>query len=282
MSPSIPLRLPIQPWFKDHCFNGQAILPAVETMLLLAETAEKTWPQRPVTTICTARFSRFLPLPSGIAGIDAVVEREETSPNTTCLRLLTRKKTGAMSRMIEHCALIFSSLDEQQADLQTTLPPSMPPDQTISAARIYQELVPFGPSYQSLQGQLALFEKGATGTVRAPELPLPYSGLGSPFPLDGTMHAACVHGQRLVDFVPFPVGFATRIIHKATIPGEAYTCIALLQSSAPDRLVYDLQISDSQKNLRETVTGLEMRDVTGGRIRPPQWIRPEASSDIGC
>ena len=250
-------------------------------MMLLAETAEKTWPQRPVTRIRDARFPRFLSLPRDTAFLETVVECDERSPGNCDLRLLTRKKIGTMTRLIEHCALTFSGLDVQQADLRAAIQPTILSGITISAEKIYQELVPFGPNYQSLQGQLQLFENCAIGTVRAPELPVPYSRLGSPFPLDGTMHAACVHGQRLVDFVPFPAGFATRIIHKATIPGEAYACIALLQSSAHDKLVYDLQISDSQKTLRETVTGLEMRDVTGGRIRPPQWIRPAAASDIG-
>ena len=83
---------------------------------------------------------------------------------------------------------------------------------TFSATDIYRHLVPFGPTYHSLQGTLQIIGDHALGTVRAP---LVAGGegvaglLGSPFPCDGAMHAACVLGQQRASFIPFPVGMAS-------------------------------------------------------------------------
>jgi len=137
--------------------------------------------------------------------------------------------------------------------------------------------VPFGPTYRTLRDRLRLTADMAWGRVRAPELPRMDRGSGTaraiPFPLDGAMHAACVHGQRLVDFIPFPVGFAARVIARPTEGGESYAVRVRLRSRADNELVYDLAILDEGGRLRETVTALRMRDVSGGRIRPPAWVK---------
>ncbi len=117
----------------------------------------------------------------------------------------------------------------------------------------------------------------AWGRLQAPALPqIPdrvRDSIGSPFPLDGAFHAACVLGQRSADFVPFPVGFERRIIVKPTQAGGSYSTRVQLLSRSHDELLFDLQIFDDQGQIFESVTGLRMRDVSGGKIRPPEWIR---------
>ena len=177
-----------------------------------------------------------------------------------------------MTRMTMHCEVYFGGAP--QHCLETAPPSPATPLLTINAQQVYQDLVPFGPAYRTLQDQLFLAADSAWGTVQAPELPQTSAeSLGSPFPLDGTMHAACVHGQRLVDFVPFPVGFAARNIIMPTRPGERYRTHIQLHAQARDELVYNLWIIDQAGKIRERMTELRMRDVSGGRIKPPAWIR---------
>ena len=97
--------------------------------------------------------------------------------------------------------------------------------------------------------------------------------LGSPFPLDGAFHAACVLGQRSADFVPFPVGFDRRIILRPKQPGSSYNTRVELLSRTRDELLFDLHIFDDTGQVYERVTGVRMRDVSGGKIKPPEWIR---------
>jgi hypothetical protein len=275
----VAMRLPIRPWFRDHCFNGRIILPAVEAMRLLAESVQAAYPALNVGVMEDATFSKFLEIPQDQDQIDIQVEVIEREGGRVQARLLTRKQLKTMSRLTEHCQLFFGG---EKSDVLRPPAQEAQPAVQVSAERIYRELVPFGPAYRTLQGQISLGRDWAHGGLQAPDLPGELAPVGSPSPLDGAMHAACVHGQRLVDFVPFPVGLAVRHITLPTEPGEEYGFQARLRSRAADELVYDLQIFDQREGIRESIRGLRMRDVSNGRIRPPAWIRarPDEGLDI--
>lgn len=99
--------------------------------------------------------------------------------------------------------------------------------------------------------------------------------LGSPFVLDAAMHAACVWGQRFAGMVAFPVGFDRRMIYKTTKKGGAYCARINPVNAGREVLTFDLWIFDQDGLIHESVSGLRMRDITGGRMRPPLWIRDE-------
>jgi hypothetical protein len=82
-----------------------------------------------------------------------------------------------------------------------------------------------------------------------------------------------VLGQRHADFVPFPVGFARRLIARPTQPGGSYLTRVELVSRTRDELVFNLKIFDGRGEEYEAVTGVRMRDVSGGKIKPPAWIK---------
>jgi len=102
-------------------------------------------------------------------------------------------------------------------------------------------------------------------------MPIP---LGSPFPLDAAFHAACVWGQRYAGLVGFPVGFALRWLFAPTRPGSTYTARVFPKKVHPDRFLADIWITDIDGALQEAVLDVVMRDVSGGRIKPPSWILP--------
>ncbi len=268
--------LPLPYWIRDHHFDGKSILPAVEAMQLLAKTAEITHPALNVQIMEAARFYRFLELPPDREQIDIMIEMEMAAEGRLRARLLTRKQLAAMSRLTVHCELLFCF---HPADEPVTLQPHKTATDfvtKVSAERIYRELVPFGPMFRTLEGQLSIMRDSAVGRLRTPHLPPDFAPTGSPFSLDGAMHAACVHGQRLVDFVPFPVGFDRRVISNPTQPGEEYSITICLRSIDENSLAYDLQVMDCNGGIRETVLNLMMRDVSNGRIKPPDWIRLDA------
>jgi hypothetical protein len=145
-----------------------------------------------------------------------------------------------------------------------------------TAHSIYRELVPFKPSFHSIQGDLQLFRSGACATVKAlPDDPKDAfkTVLGSGFPLDGAFHAGCVWSQRFFGIVAFPVGFDKRIIYTPTVEHKAYTARVIPQYQTRGTLGFDIWIMDDQENLCEAVSGVMMRDVSGGTVKPPAWIR---------
>lgn len=267
--------IPVRPWFRDHRFGGRIVLAAVEAMQLLAVTVRDVYPHLDVRVMRDGRFAKLLEIPAEITVIDALVELESMENDAIHARLLTRTHGKVMTRLVTHCELTFGAdLDTDKGMGHWAIGACFESTMDVSAEQVYQELVPFGPAYRTLQGRLALSADAAWGTLLAPEWGhSPAEPLGSPFPLDGAMHAACVHGQRLIDFVPFPVGFASRRIVKPTRAGERYRTQARLHARTEEELVYDLSIVDQENQVRETVRGLRMRDVSQGRIRPPAWIK---------
>jgi len=263
------VQIPVQPWFKDHFFNGQSIFPAVESMLLLAGVAKKIRPDNQRTVMNGAIFSKFLPIPDDATELPVLVDIDENK-NKLCLKLLSKIQFKNFSRIIEHAEICFpAKAPEVPAVTQIT---TTAKHIAIKASRIYEELVPFGETYRSLTGTLKISGNTASGTLQAPVLNQQHKmeqELGSVFPLDGAMHAACVLGQCIADFVPFPVGFAVRFINKPTRAGEKYSTTVLAKSVTKDELLFDLSIYDTAGAVCETVRGLRMRDVSRGSVKPP-------------
>lgn len=268
MAARIPVQIPVLPWFRDHSFNGTAIFPAVESMLLLADIAVDIKPALQPQNMLQGSFSKLLEIPEGVNELSVLVEYEEKE-DTLFLKLLSKIQFKKISRIKEHAALSFAG------NPQTVHPllqgERKGNDVSIDGDRIYRELVPFGPSYRSIIGRLHLQPTTALARLQAPLMARKQEMedvVGSPFPLDGAMHAACVLGQCVADFVPFPVAFEKRFIHRATKAGEEYAATVHLLSKAENELIFDLSIFDSKGEACETVKGLRMRDVSGGLIKP--------------
>ncbi len=266
----------VQPWFRDHCFGGKAVLPAVETMLLLAAEVQKSYPARSIRVMENARFVRFLEIPPEDTSMEVLVDCDRDEANAVHARLCSRVQLKTMTRIFEYAEVVFPA-SGHFADEEVISP--APPDKVrteIQADAIYREKVPFGPAYHTLQETLFVSEQGAWGKLQAPSLPAVYSvqeEIGSPFPLDGALHAACVLGQQHVDFVPFPVGFRRRVIHQPTRPGECHITQVKLVSLGPDELVFDLGIFDRQGQACETVTGIRMRKIKNYQLSSPAQTR---------
>lgn len=283
MSSRRPVDIPIEPRFNDHFFNGKVILPAVEIMEFLASAIQAIRPDISPWVMSNASFSKFLEIPEGAAELSALMEFDDEDEGDICVKLLSQIRFKKITRIKEHAQITFPAhLPEMSKPEAPALSLSTRSTNCITAERIYQELVPFGPAYRTLTGNLHLSDKGAWGTLQAPFLTeerQTRKTLGSPFPLDGAMHAACVFGQCVADFVPFPVGFRQRLIHNPTIPGKQYHTEIIPVSQRENELVFDLSIFDTTGTVYESVNGLRMRDVSGGQITPPDWLKSHRFAD---
>ncbi|XCN74591.1 MAG: polyketide synthase dehydratase domain-containing protein [Candidatus Electrothrix aestuarii] len=260
----LPVTLSVQPWFQDHSFTGTIVLPAVESLLLLVAQVAKAFPGADISVMEDMRFAKFLEIPPEATELDVLVEFSPDGDRVGA-QLLTRKTCGKMSRIKEH-SQVFFPLTKSEEHPPSRIDPTQPanPLLEIPVEQLYRELVPFGRQYQTLQDTLFLHEDSAWAVVKAPALPFIYTvqeQLGSPFPLDGAMHAASVLGQQKVDFTPLPVGIDQRIILRPTQPdGEYLTKVSAVVLSEKE-LVFDLLIFDGKGLVYEVVKGLRMRDT---------------------
>ncbi len=265
----LPLTITLKPWYQDHRFGGRAVLPAVEAMLFLAARAVDLHPEVDIRRMEDGRFAKFLEIPPETATLPVIIGCEalkDGRDGRVQATLLSRIRFKTMSRVKEHATLIFppAAPDSPPAPDISFTPPTTAVKQ-ISTEQVYRRLVPFGPQYQTLQKTLYLTDTMAWGKVKAPSLPADsiQAIIGSPFPLDGALHAACVLGQQTVDFVPFPVGFDRRVVTRPTQAGSCYHTRVILTCRTEDELLFDLDIFDQSGQVYETVTGVRMRDVSG-------------------
>jgi len=268
----LPLNINVASYLMDHGFQGKAVLPAVEAMGVLAASTLAHLPGRAVNCIRDARFDKFLPIKEAGRPIHAFNDLEVLDDGTAVSRLITKTKSkkAMITRTLEHAILCFQDFSKGPVPPSWEIPAG--PVYPVSVETIYKNLVPFGPSYHNLKGRVAISEKGAMGQVNAPPLGGMSSPLGSPFPLDAAFHAACVWGQRYVGYVGFPVGFGLRWLFAPTRSGNTYTARIFPKKIHPDRFLADIWITGMDGALQEGVLDVVMKDVSGGRIRPPSWI----------
>ena len=284
-SAQLSIEIPIRPYLLDHCFNGQAVLPGVEAMAALAQAVRRFHPATDVTSMSGITFDKFLHLDPGAGHVAAFGDISVYANGDVQAVLTTKARTkhAAMTRVKHHAALIVP----RHADP----PPELPLDLAcapegigfpVGSENIYPDLVAFGPFYRNVAG-LHLTPGGAVAEIRTPVAedagPPAAELLGSPFALDAAFHVACVWGQRFAGIVAFPVAVDRRWIVAATRPAETYFVHVLPVQTDPALLVFDLRIYDRRGCLQEACAGVHMRDVSGGKMRPPEWIQQTASPE---
>lgn len=273
----LPLTMDVHPYLRDHRFQGKAVLPAVESMQLLAAAVSVFRPTIDPRRLTNAKFIKFLYIQPQETKINAFTELVTTGDGRVTARLITRhcSPQSGFTRVKEHAVIHFHDRDDQDQKPETDDAwERVAPDGkhlAVSAETVYRELVPFGPSYHNLTGDLTLFEQGAEATIRSPDVPAG-SLLGSPFVLDAAFHAACVWGQRYTDIVGFPVGFERRTILNPTQPGQIYQCRIVPVEISPEMIKFNIRIYQERSKLFESIRGVGMRDVSAGKLKPPAWL----------
>jgi hypothetical protein len=180
-----------------------------------------------------------------------------------------------MSRMLEHAYVEFDSAMAEDHPVTAIMNWNHLGGKCISvpSETVYRDLVPFGKSYQNITGYLSLSPEGAIAHLYGGEGEANEELIGSPFPLDASLHAACAWGQRYTGIVAFPVGFAKRLIYCKTKKEGNYICRIMPVDVSREPLIFDALIFDSDGLIYESVTGIQMRDISQGRLKPPDWIK---------
>ncbi|MFA5321494.1 MAG: polyketide synthase dehydratase domain-containing protein [Smithella sp.] len=271
-----PCDIEIHPYLRDHHLEGKVILPAVESLTFLAGTVKTNYPQIDISCLRNAVFSKFLAIAPDTTRQAVFVDLEKMCDGRISAALLTsvKSKTGTISREVEHACVEFSAAESEQLTVLPFRAVNKLKGNCISvpSATIYRELVPFGAAYQNIVGDLSVSPEGSLAYISGGDNETDEYLLGSPFPLDAVMHAACVWGQRFAGIVTFPVGFEKRVIYQKTEKKGEYLGRVVPVSVTRESLIFDAWIYEDDI-MCESVSGIVMKDVTRGKLRPPEWIR---------
>ncbi len=214
---AIPLVIAVPAYLRDHHVGDHVILPAVEALQIVARSRPDgpDGPDGDSYRQERAIFHHPLLIDPGATEIPAVHEHARYADGR-CLSRLTTLLSGRQmkfSRRMEHLSVWFAPAEREtmggdafggllQWPRETDFPAD-PGDSAfhagpafrVSADRLYDGLVPFGPAYRNLRGDVLLTETCVSATVSGGDFPEAEGPLGSPFPLDAAMHAACAWGQ---------------------------------------------------------------------------------------
>ncbi|MDA8126556.1 MAG: polyketide synthase dehydratase domain-containing protein [Deltaproteobacteria bacterium] len=274
---AIPVAIPVPAYLRDHHVSGRVVLPAVEALQILAATLPPTAGADPLLQ-GQGQFGHLLTVEPGLREIPVIHEWSRDSAGRSYSRLVTvlSGKQARWTRRIEHGSVVFSS-PGTEGDLA---PEPLPEGKakagevfTVPRRRLYDELVPFGPAYQNVAGEVLLTPAGASAEISGGGFPEAAGPLGSPFPADAAFHVACAWGQRYKNTIAFPVAFEERRIFRPTAAGETYACRVVPLPGEGPVLRFDIWLYGRDKEPAELFRGLQMRDISGGRRKPPAWIR---------
>ena len=261
---------------------GQAVLPGVWALEYLARSVARIFPEAALTSCTAVRFDKFLTLPPpDIAAVDAVAEIAPLADGLLETVLQTRHVAprSGIARMKTHVRACFGLRRRGDHDRRPEpLPVDAPGDVfEVEPERLYTEMVPFGRAFRNIIAPVRLVASGARATVWGghPKGEDTFLRLGSPFPLDAAFHAACAWVQRYRGIVAFPVALQQRLIRQPTRFGHRYDAEIRFREEGGGKLLFDLYLRDDEGRLCEVVRGLAMRDVSGGKLQPPEWIRAE-------
>jgi len=92
----------IHSYLRDHCLEGKVILPAVESLILLARAVKQNYPRTEINCLQNAAFSRFLTITQDIENQPVIVDVENSGSGIIAATLLTsmKSKTGTISREV--------------------------------------------------------------------------------------------------------------------------------------------------------------------------------------
>jgi hypothetical protein len=274
-----PVEIKVYPYLQDHYFEGQTIFPAVEALIVMAKAATANFPQVNVCHQRQARFPRFLSIDpqEQTKKVFADIAKAADGTLSVAISSMAKAKTGIISRTLEHAYVEFATSPAEDHPASSSLNWNHLGGKlfNVPAAVIYRELVPFGKAYQNIVGDLAMTPAGAIAHLYGGEGETNEDIIGSPFPLDAALHAACCWGQRYISIVAFPVGFEKRIIYRKTKKERKYIGRIIPVNISRESLMFNALISDLDGIMYESVSGIQMRDVTQGRLRPPEWIKAD-------
>jgi hypothetical protein len=272
-----PWEIEIYPHLYDHHFEGKVIFPAAEALIELAKAVQINIPEADINSLTDAYFLRFLAIPADTKVLTASVgiAAAESGINARLLSSV-KSKTGNINRTVEHARVKFAGITVNQLPANPFRAVEKLAGECINvpAATVYRELVSFGAAYQNIISDLSVSRSGALAYLSGGSAPDADDDLlGSPFPFDAVLHTACVWAQRFTGVVPFPVGFVKRIIYHKTKKGETYLGRVVPAEFTRQPFIFNAWICDLQGDVCEVTEGIQMRDVTKGRMKPPAWIK---------
>lgn len=273
----LAVTIPVEPAWSDHRFQGRAVLPAVEALQLLARQVRERAPGRPVRHLRNVAFDKFLELPPAGESVAAWCELLPQDDGSLRATLLTRARAASspMIRTRVHARAEFHADDGPPLPAALDLAAALAgPCFTVEPAALYRDLVPFGPAFRTIARPLYVTPEGALAIIDAPARGPGAADepLGSPFVLDAALHAACAWSQRHAGIVAFPVGFDRRVVVRPTEPGGTYVSRVFPRGSVAGVLTFDVWVLDTNGRFFEVLSGVTMRDVSGGTLRPPEWV----------
>lgn len=258
----------------DHRFMDRPVLPAVYALSIIGNAVLEHFPDIDICSQSKAAFFRFLPMEKPDALLEAKVEIVPKENGVAAkLITITKARASGITRQKLHVEITFDEGRKIQPPFADEACCLEGVCLRLDPGYLYESMVPFGPAFQNVSGPIFLSENGAVAVVTAGQINAGFNlPFGAPLALDAAFHVACAWGQRFAGFVGFPVGFEKRTVYKTALPDRKYFCRAFPVERKNRSLFFDLWLFDQDGSPVDGVLGLEMADISKGRLAVPEWI----------
>jgi len=164
-----PLRIPLPAYLYDHRIMGQPVLPAAQSLCLLADAVQEQTGV-PGQLSMYAQFERFLNLPEAADHLSVFAEICKEEDGSIIASLLTKvtTKTSGLSRLKKHVQVCFLPPEHPPLSLPEIEQTASGPIFELDPKVLYEDLVPLGPAFQNCISGPYLTPDGAFAKISAP------------------------------------------------------------------------------------------------------------------
>ena len=161
-----PLPIEVLPYLRDHRAGGKTVLPAVEALQRLASSTQGYFPGIYILAMYHASFPRFLLIEPEDHIVEAYNEIETDDDGNLKVKLVTvsvsKRMKIARSRAYAQVCFKKNAPDLPGKNILFSLEDQGTFD--ISGEKLYENLVPLGPSYQNAYEPIRIFR--TAGCIR--------------------------------------------------------------------------------------------------------------------
>ncbi|MGP8050898.1 MAG: SDR family NAD(P)-dependent oxidoreductase [Desulfobaccales bacterium] len=268
-------------YLMDHRLDSKPVLPAAMAIELMAESAQKNFPEWQVVGLKDVRVYKGIVLVDGFCDIHILIGTPGACPQSSAkMELEVTIKGTSRPEPIFYQGTVIMSPGPISPEAHHLPSAEEFQDFGIAAAEAYRRFTFHGPRFQGIRSILGISEKGMLATV-APSSPQSClagnpSGpwLIDPVAIDCGLQMALLWGRTYLDITPLPSSFKEIWLYEHFHTADTLTCYYEVLKKFGGQTVYaNIYYFDQEGSLRgiikefESTGSKELNRLAGSHLR---------------
>ncbi len=259
-------------YLRDHCLDGKPVLPAAMAIELMAEVAQKRWPQWNVVAIREIKVLKGIVLENGPLPIRVMVEeKEEISSRNRELTLSATLVDVSAPEKVYYKGVVVLARDPLIVESRRgSIQHHELKKGSFSAEEAYRKFLFHGPRFRCIREFERITEQGIIATVVPSQLSAFLAGTPSgrwlldPVVLDSAPQLAIVWARSFFDITPLPSSFGAVHFYRPFETPSAIRChFQVLEGSGNPTVRANVLFADLEGRPLAKIETLECTGTNG-------------------